>query len=67
MKKIKCKTYTFRIKWGKKYIAPDDNYAMSYYNKKQIPAVIKEIETEYPQYKNKVFVFEMVLEESKLK
>lgn len=64
LKKIKCNEYTFRVKWGKKYIAPR-NYAISYYKKKQIPSIIKEIEIEYPRYKNRVFAFEMVLERVK--
>ena len=59
---IKNNHYTFRIKWGKKYIAPDKFYKVAYYRKKDIASVIKEIEEEYPRYKNKVTPFQMTLQ-----
>ena len=60
--KLRQKSYTFRVKWGNKYIAPDEDYRIQYYDKKSIPSTIAEIEGQYPRYKGKVKAFEMVLE-----
>lgn len=61
MKILKCHDYCFKIKWGKKYIWPSEHYNECYYSFNQIPEIIKEIEEEYPRYKNKVFAFRRCL------
>jgi hypothetical protein len=57
---IKVDAYTFKARWGNKFITPR-SYKDDYYTAKRIPEIINEIESEFPRYKGKVVPFQMVL------
>lgn len=59
--KIHTGQYAFKVKSGNEYV-DIKHYKNSYYSKDQIEMITKEIEQEYPEYKNKIIPFEMVLE-----
>ena len=59
--KIHTGQYTFKAKVNNKFV-DIKHYTNSYYNKDQIQNITKEIEQEYPEYKNKIIPFEIVLE-----
>lgn len=61
MKIIRRPFYTFRVKWGKKYISPGDGYGEDFFDKSSIPVIIKEIEAERPQYRGKIVVFQYAI------
>lgn len=58
---IKYNQFCFKVKWGNKYIWPNEWYKDNFYSKKSIPDLIKEIEEEYPKYKGRVKAFQMTL------
>ena len=59
--KINTGQYTFKVKIDNEY-KDIKHYANSFYSVDQIENVTKEIEQEYPEYKNKIVSFELVLE-----
>ena len=59
--KIHTGQYTFKVKSDSKYL-DIKHYKNSFYSKDEIEMITKEIEQEYPEYKNKIIPFEIVLE-----
>ena len=60
--KIHTGQYAFKVKSSNNEYVDIKHYKNSYYSKDQIEMVTKEIEQEYPEYKNHVIPFELILE-----